>query len=214
MPRARSVSDSGIVRSLRPRSATWSSPRRQAAMAISSNPLRHGMFICFSSQDVAEAQRIVEYLESQAAAAPDAPVSDITREAPDFPSPRDARLQTLARGDEGFLLGLAYSTQRGYGPHLSLRRGDKVRGGRGGAVRRGPRLRRPARRRQRDRMPDGQPVLRPRRKRAALHPRLSSCPPLRPALADRSDFAVRKPKNRWPFQFVPVIALATCDRLP
>jgi alpha-D-ribose 1-methylphosphonate 5-triphosphate synthase subunit PhnI len=27
---------------------------------------------------------------------------------------RDARLQTLARGDEGFLLALAYSTQRGY----------------------------------------------------------------------------------------------------
>ncbi len=51
----------------------------------------------------------------EAAAAPDAPVSDITREAPDFPSPRDARLQTLARGDEGFLLCLAYSTQRGYG---------------------------------------------------------------------------------------------------
>jgi len=36
----------------------------------------------------------------------------------------------------------------------------------------------------------------------------SSYPPLRPALADRSDFAVRKPKNRWPFQVVPVIALA------
>ena len=32
--------------------------------------------------------------------------------------------------------------------------------------------------------------------------------PLRPAVADRSDFAVRKPKNRWPFQLVPVIALA------
>ncbi len=54
-------------------------------------------------------------IEREPAPAPDAPVSDITREAPDFPSPRDARLQTLARGDEGFLLGLAYSTQRGYG---------------------------------------------------------------------------------------------------
>ena len=29
--------------------------------------------------------------------------------------PRDQRLQSLARGDEGFLLSLAYSTQRGYG---------------------------------------------------------------------------------------------------
>jgi alpha-D-ribose 1-methylphosphonate 5-triphosphate synthase subunit PhnI len=32
-----------------------------------------------------------------------------------FPSERDLRLQNLARGDEGFLLALGYSTQRGYG---------------------------------------------------------------------------------------------------
>src|SRR5271166_5244546 len=38
--------------------------------------------------------------------------------------------------------------------------------------------------------------------------------PLRPAFGERSDFAVRNPKNRWPFQFVPVIALAICERLP
>jgi alpha-D-ribose 1-methylphosphonate 5-triphosphate synthase subunit PhnI len=49
------------------------------------------------------------------AAPADAPVADITRDALAFPAPRDARLQNLARGDEGFLLGLAYSTQRGYG---------------------------------------------------------------------------------------------------
>ncbi|TPW32338.1 carbon-phosphorus lyase complex subunit PhnI [Martelella alba] len=40
---------------------------------------------------------------------------DITREPLDFPLERDSRLQALARGDEGFLLALAYSTQRGYG---------------------------------------------------------------------------------------------------
>ncbi len=40
---------------------------------------------------------------------------DITREALDFPAGRDLRLQTLARGDEGFLLALGYSTQRGFG---------------------------------------------------------------------------------------------------
>jgi alpha-D-ribose 1-methylphosphonate 5-triphosphate synthase subunit PhnI len=40
---------------------------------------------------------------------------DITRAPPDYPMSREERLQTLARGDEGFLLGLAYSTQRGYG---------------------------------------------------------------------------------------------------
>lgn len=42
-------------------------------------------------------------------------VPDITREPLDFPSNRPQRLQALARGDEGFLLALAYSTQRGYG---------------------------------------------------------------------------------------------------
>jgi alpha-D-ribose 1-methylphosphonate 5-triphosphate synthase subunit PhnI len=41
--------------------------------------------------------------------------ADITREPLDFPLGRDGRLQALARGDEGFLLALAYSTQRGYG---------------------------------------------------------------------------------------------------
>ncbi|MGF1455182.1 MAG: carbon-phosphorus lyase complex subunit PhnI [Alphaproteobacteria bacterium] len=40
---------------------------------------------------------------------------DITREPLRVPAGRDQRLQTLARGDEGFLLGLAYSTQRGFG---------------------------------------------------------------------------------------------------
>ncbi len=44
-----------------------------------------------------------------------AAVADVTRDPTEFPASRDARLQTLARGDEGFLLGLGYSTQRGYG---------------------------------------------------------------------------------------------------
>jgi alpha-D-ribose 1-methylphosphonate 5-triphosphate synthase subunit PhnI len=46
---------------------------------------------------------------------PDTPIADLTREPTSFPASRDLRLQTLARGDEGFLLSLAYSTQRGYG---------------------------------------------------------------------------------------------------
>ena len=41
--------------------------------------------------------------------------SDITRDAVNFPANRTERLQMLVRGDEGFLLALAYSTQRGYG---------------------------------------------------------------------------------------------------
>ncbi|EEQ95711.1 carbon-phosphorus lyase complex subunit PhnI [Brucella sp. ZJ1_1] len=40
---------------------------------------------------------------------------DLTREPWTFPMERDLRLQALARGDEGFLLALGYSTQRGYG---------------------------------------------------------------------------------------------------
>ncbi len=44
-----------------------------------------------------------------------APVPDITREPLAFPASRAERLQALARGDEGFLLALGYSTQRGYG---------------------------------------------------------------------------------------------------
>lgn len=39
---------------------------------------------------------------------------DLTREPPAYPASRAARLQNLARGDEGFLLALGYSTQRGY----------------------------------------------------------------------------------------------------
>lgn len=42
-----------------------------------------------------------------------APV-DLTREPLRFPAERATRLQNLARGDEGFLLAMAYSTQRGY----------------------------------------------------------------------------------------------------
>ena len=40
---------------------------------------------------------------------------DLTREPLELPASRAVRLQALARGDEGFTLGMAYSTQRGYG---------------------------------------------------------------------------------------------------
>ena len=46
---------------------------------------------------------------------PTSPPFDLTRQPLTFPAGRDARLQNLARADEGFLLSLAYSTQRGYG---------------------------------------------------------------------------------------------------
>lgn len=40
---------------------------------------------------------------------------DLTRAPMELPASRTLRLQALARGDEGFILSLAYSTQRGYG---------------------------------------------------------------------------------------------------
>ena len=45
----------------------------------------------------------------------DATPRDLTREPLEMPADRPLRLQALARGDEGFILSLAYSSQRGYG---------------------------------------------------------------------------------------------------
>ena len=63
--------------------------------------------------------RVVDMLAQEGLLAPETDqgqeVPDITRAPLDFPSNRAQRLQTLARGDEGFLLALGYSTQRGYG---------------------------------------------------------------------------------------------------
>jgi len=54
-------------------------------------------------------------IEASSAPQDGAPVGDLTREPLSFPAERDLRLQALARGDEGFVLALGYSTQRGYG---------------------------------------------------------------------------------------------------
>jgi alpha-D-ribose 1-methylphosphonate 5-triphosphate synthase subunit PhnI len=56
-----------------------------------------------------------DLVEPAPKADPEQPVGDLTREPLAFPAERDLRLQNLARGDEGFLLALGYSTQRGYG---------------------------------------------------------------------------------------------------
>lgn len=55
------------------------------------------------------------FMEPAEPAPGDPKPADLTREPLAFPAGRDVRLQNLARGDEGFLLGLAYSTQRGFG---------------------------------------------------------------------------------------------------
>ena len=67
-----------------------------------------------------EMPRVVELLDRDGMMEPelpadDEPVADLTRDSVQFPAPRDARLQALARGDEGYLLALGYSSQRGFG---------------------------------------------------------------------------------------------------
>ena len=45
----------------------------------------------------------------------DATPQDLTREPMELPASRALRLQAITRADEGFLLSMAYSTQRGFG---------------------------------------------------------------------------------------------------
>ncbi|WP_324256046.1 carbon-phosphorus lyase complex subunit PhnI [Niveibacterium sp. 24ML] len=61
--------------------------------------------------DVLSQQGLLEQSRQSAAASPPA---DLTRDPILFPAERATRLQNLARGDEGFLLAMGYSTQRGY----------------------------------------------------------------------------------------------------
>ncbi|GGK30176.1 carbon-phosphorus lyase complex subunit PhnI [Salinarimonas ramus] len=71
-------------------------------------------------EDAARMPRVTDLLAGEdlierESADADAPVADLTRAPLGFPASRDLRLQALTRGDEGFLLALGYSTQRGYG---------------------------------------------------------------------------------------------------
>jgi len=65
--------------------------------------------------------RIAEILEQDGMIMPEepadegCPVGDLTREPMQLPVDRDVRLQNLVRGDEGFLLSMGYSMQRGFG---------------------------------------------------------------------------------------------------
>ncbi len=74
------------------------------------------------SQEVPENMaRVTGLLEKEGLIEPEVPddedrtVGDLTRQPLRIPAERDVRLQNLARGDEGFLLSLAYSVQRGFG---------------------------------------------------------------------------------------------------
>jgi len=63
--------------------------------------------------------KVLSFLEQEGLLAPeegaDAAPGDLTRQPLELPAGRDIRLQNLARADEGLLLALAYSTQRGFG---------------------------------------------------------------------------------------------------
>ncbi|MFC4764994.1 carbon-phosphorus lyase complex subunit PhnI [Dyella koreensis] len=60
--------------------------------------------------DLLDAEALIERIDPGSDPEP----TDLTRDPLMFPADRATRLQNLARGDEGFLLGMAYSTQRGY----------------------------------------------------------------------------------------------------
>ena len=75
--------------------------------------------VCREPPEVAT-PRVTDLLGNDGLIEPDADgaakedIGDLTRTPLEFPLERDLRLQALARGDEGFLLALGYSTQRGY----------------------------------------------------------------------------------------------------
>ena len=63
--------------------------------------------------------KVLSFLEKEGLLPPeesaDVAPGDLTRQPLELPAERDIRLQNLARADEGLLLALAYSTQRGFG---------------------------------------------------------------------------------------------------
>ena len=54
-------------------------------------------------------------IETEETSSSEAESPDLTRQPLEIPANRALRLQALTRSDEGFLLGMAYSTQRGFG---------------------------------------------------------------------------------------------------
>jgi len=66
----------------------------------------------------ADMPRVTDFLNRddliQTETASDETPPDMTREPMQYPANRALRLQAITRGDEGFVLGMAYSTQRGY----------------------------------------------------------------------------------------------------
>ncbi len=104
------------------------------ASAVSANGNGHHSAVP-STPARPEFPKVVDHLRDEGLVAPvpnasgiDPEPFDITREAPRYPAPRSARLQALARGETGFMVGMAYSIMRGFGaghPTIAeLRSGD------------------------------------------------------------------------------------------
>jgi alpha-D-ribose 1-methylphosphonate 5-triphosphate synthase subunit PhnI len=72
-----------------------------------------------AAPDLAAVPHVMEFLNRDGLieANPQAglPPEDLTRVPMELPASRALRLQAITRGDEGFILSMAYSTQRGYG---------------------------------------------------------------------------------------------------
>src|ERR1700691_2622555 len=72
-----------------------------------------------AAPDLSPVPRVPDILGREGLLEADGPADvepgDLTRDPLSFPAGRDVRLQALARGDEGFVLAMGYSTQRGYG---------------------------------------------------------------------------------------------------
>jgi alpha-D-ribose 1-methylphosphonate 5-triphosphate synthase subunit PhnI len=91
----------------------------------SSDPASPGHLLLKGEKEVvpldAHMPRVPDILGAEGLMEPEQPPEgdprpfDLTRESVSFPAGRDVRLQAMARGDEGFMLGLGYSVQRGYG---------------------------------------------------------------------------------------------------
>ena len=80
---------------------------------VQADPFPHILEI-LNQDGLIEPSWVIDSADSEDEEGSDEP-SDVTRDAVNFPANRTERLQMLVRGDEGFLLALAYSTQRGYG---------------------------------------------------------------------------------------------------
>ncbi len=112
--------DSALATKATKASHTATSPKMQVEKSYG---LQDMDALCASTEEsetlVLHCPKVLSFLEQEGLVPEEAPQhdkpGDLTRDALQLPAGRDIRLQNLARGDEGLLLALAYSSQRGFG---------------------------------------------------------------------------------------------------